>query len=428
MRGAPRRLLSETCAAALAGLLAGVVHVSPAAAQFVQAAPGPKQPAAETPKKPPRPAKSAAARPAEQGAPEGGAASRSAGGSAQAIIALINDEPITGYEVEQRQRFMGLSANIGPQAQERFKAILKSPQTSERLKAILAETIEANRGKTKDQIIAIFEEKKKQFAVTLQKQAMEGARSTVLPGLKKAAMEELIDERLKLQEAKRLNLVAGDDEAERLIKSIAERNKMTVPQFEAHLKTQGVDLGTMRARFKATLSWNEVVRRKFGHQISITERDVERVVASTAASDDDGVELKVQRITLAIPAQIDQKLVAQRLQEADKVRRKFGGCKTTAALTQGIADATFEDLGARKPSAIPEPTRSLLLNARDGEMLPPSVGQGGVELWSVCSRTVVKADEQKRTQAQEELRQKEFELLAKRHLKDLRQDAHIEYR
>lgn len=427
MRGATSRSQSPARAAPIAGLLLlGLANAPPLAAQFAQSAPGTSATAPAPQKKPAQPAKAAAAKPVAGSAPDTGPSSR--GSSGQAIIALINDEPITAYEVEQRQRFMGLSANLGPQASERFKAILKAPQTTERLKAIFAETIEANRGKTKDQIIAIFEEKKKQYALSLQKQALESARASVLPGLKKAATEEIIDERLKLQEAKRLNVVANDEEADRLIKTIADRNKMTLPQFEAHLKGMGVDIATMRARFKATLSWNEVIRRKFGHQISITDRDVERVVASTAGGGDDGVELQVQRITLPIPGQLDQKLVAQRLQEADNLRRKFGGCKTASALTQGVTEAKFEDLGKLKPSAIPEPTRSLLLNARDGEMLPPSVGQGGVELWAACSRTVVKADEQKRTQAQEELRQKEFELLAKRHLKDLRQDAHIEYR
>ncbi|MEQ1669940.1 MAG: peptidylprolyl isomerase, partial [Hyphomicrobium sp.] len=94
----------------------------------------------------------------------------------------------------------------------------------------------------------------------------------------------------------------------------------------------------------------------------------------------------------------------------------------------GVAGAKFEELGKRRPSAIQEPTRTLLLNAKDGEMLPPSMGEGGVELWIVCGRDVVTAEDQKRTQAEGELKQKEFELLAKRHLKDLRQDAHIEYR
>jgi peptidyl-prolyl cis-trans isomerase SurA len=46
----------------------------------------------------------------------------------------------------------------------------------------------------------------------------------------------------------------------------------------------------------------------------------------------------------------------------------------------------------------------------------------------VCGRKVLKADDQKRELAQGELRQKEFEILAKKHLKDLRQDAAIEYR
>jgi peptidyl-prolyl cis-trans isomerase SurA len=61
-------------------------------------------------------------------------------------------------------------------------------------------------------------------------------------------------------------------------------------------------------------------------------------------------------------------------------------------------------------------------------MLPPSVGQAGIEIWAVCGRKVLKADDQKREMAQGELRQKEFEILAKKHLKDLRQDAAIEFR
>ena len=61
-------------------------------------------------------------------------------------------------------------------------------------------------------------------------------------------------------------------------------------------------------------------------------------------------------------------------------------------------------------------------------MLPPSVNDGAIELWVVCGRTVVKAVDDKRTQAEGELKQKEFELMAKRYIKDLREDAHIEYR
>jgi len=43
-------------------------------------------------------------------------------------------------------------------------------------------------------------------------------------------------------------------------------------------------------------------------------------------------------------------------------------------------------------------------------------------------RKVIKAADTKRESAENELRQKEFEILSKKHLKDLRTDAHIEYR
>jgi len=343
------------------------------------------------------------------------------------IAVLVNDEPITGYEIEQRQRIMGLGANIGEKAQASFKRMLADPSTGEKLKAILGEVIKANPGKSREQVIAAFEERKKQFAINLQRQAVESARASVLPGLKKGALDELIDERLKLQEAKRLNVVASDEDVSRIVRSLAEKNKLNEQQFAQHLAGMGADIDGMRARFRTMLSWNDVIRRKFGHQIAITERDVDRIVSQGPAGEDQ-TELQVQRLTLAIPEKINQKLVAQRMAEAETIRGKFTNCKAMATLAGSVTGARFEDLGQRKPSSLTEPTKSLLLNAKDGEMIPPTVGRGGVELYAVCGRQVVKADEQKRTAAQEELRQKEFELLAKRHLQNLRQDAMIEYR
>ena len=352
----------------------------------------------------------------------GQATSRS--GTEQSIVALVNDEPITGFEIQQRAAMLG-GGSMQQKAQENFKAILKNPKTTERLKAILAETIKANEGKSKDQIIAIFEARKKQFGMDLQKQAMESARSSVAPGIKKAALEELIEEKLKLQEAKRQGVTVDDAEISRVIAGIAERNKMTEAQFMQQL---GGGADAMKNRIRSTLSWNDVIRRRFGAQIAITSRDVDKLVASSTSAAEDDVELRVQRIRIALPAKMDQASAAQRMQDAEQIRAKFTDCKSSGAIASGFAGAKFEELGKRRPSAFQEPTRTFLLNAKDGEMLPPSMGDGNVELWIVCGRDVVKGQEQQRTQAEGELKQKEFEILAKRHLKDLRQDAHIEYR
>jgi peptidyl-prolyl cis-trans isomerase SurA len=396
------------CLAALAAAGLAMGHASPpAGAQAGQAA---EKPAQAKPAKSTRPAPAAATSAGEQ-----------------AILVLVNDEPITAYEVEQRARLNSLSANIGAAAQERFKAIVAQESTSQRLRAILEDTIKSNPGKTKEQVLAIFEGKKKEFAMGLQKQALDSARAAAVGGQRKGALDELIDERLKLQEAKRLNVIAEEAEVDRIIKSIADRNKVTTEQFAQNVRSMGADVAAMRARYKATLSWNEVIRRRFGHQVSVAQRDIDRFV-SKGPGGEDQVELKLQRIVVTLGGTLDQKQVAERLQAAEAAKARFNGCKGMRELTKGLGASRFEDLGDKRLGTIPEPTRSLLANSKDGEMLPPSVGQEGVELWAVCGRKVVKGSEEKVAQAKDELRQREFELLSQRHLKDLRQDASICYR
>ena len=357
---------------------------------------------------------------------------KSSRGSGQGIVALVNDEPVTGYEVQQRASFLAVSgggAGITERARENLKAYAQQESTNQRMRAILEETVRDNPGKTREQVLAAFEERKKAFVLSLQRQAVESAKSALIPKFKKQALEELIDERLKLQEAKRLTLSVGEEEADKVFKGIAERNKMTEAQFTEHLKSQGIDARTMKGRLRAQHAWREVIRRKFGPQIAVTARDVDKYVeAAGSAGGEDQTELQLQKITLAVPGKIDQKVMAKRLEEAEALRRKFGGCKGMKALAATVPNAEHQDMGFTKSSTVTEPTRSLLLSAKDGEMVPGSLAQSGVELYAVCGRRTVKADEQKRQQVQEELTMKEFDVLARRHMRDLRQDAMIEYK
>lgn len=381
----------------------------------------PKKAKDDAPKKP-KPTKSAAIK------PEGQGGSGSVKGSGQSIAVLVNDEPITGYEITMRQRMMGMGANIGPKAEAAFKALVKSPATNERWKKIVEETVKANESKSREEVMAILDAKRKDFGQSLQRQAVESARQTVLPGLRDKALEELIEERLKLQEAKRLNLVVGDDEIDMQLRAIAEKNKMTEKEFADYLKKVGGDINIMRERFRANISWQQVIRRRFGSQVAVTERDIDRFVEKLPGSGSEQMELTVQRITVPIPPKLEQKGLAQRMADAEGLARKGGGCASMANNAATVAGARFENLGPRPAGSIPEPTRSFLLNASDGEIIPPFVAAGGIEIWAVCSRKTLAADLEKRQTAQAELRQTEFEILAKKHLKDLRQDASIEFR
>ncbi len=362
-------------------------------------------------------------------------------GSEHAIVVLVNDEPITAYEVEQRGRLLALSSNLGEyikqNAKARWEKTIKNPKINEEFRAYATKRNPKSREELQKIQQEFVREKQKAMMLDLQKEA----RARASKGTEKAAIKELVEERLKLQAAKKANVVATDDQVAKVVGSIAERNKMTADQFAKHMGGMGVDIATMRQRFKATLSWNAVVRRQFGYQVSITERDVDRfvdpaVAGATDVAADSKVELNVQRVTFAVPGDLNQRAVADQLAKADQMRRKFSGCKSTAKLAAS-AGGKFEDMGNKQPASIAEPMRTLLLNAKAGEMIPPNVGPDGVEVWAVCSRKEAPptkaaatpgSDDSSTSSAKEEHRQKEFEILARKHLKDLRQDATIDCR
>lgn len=345
----------------------------------------------------------------------------------QGIAALINDEPVTAFEVDRLARFMALSTNISDRAKANMQARAQDPRTNDRLKAILQETIQTNQGKSREEVIAAFEVRKKQFVMNLQREAVDNARASVIPTLRKRALDELIEDRLKYQEAKRLSIAVGDDDMERAFKGVAERNKMSVQDFANHIKAQGADPVVMKGRLKTQIVWREVIRRRFGHTIAISNREVDKLVASSATGNEAMVELQLHKLTLATGGSSDQKIVAQRYEEAERIRSKFSGCKATSALAKS-GNAKFEDLGYRKVASLEDPARTLLLNARDGEMIPPNPTASGVELYAVCGRRAAKLDEQKRQAAESELQVKEFDRIAQRHILDLRKDALIEIR
>ncbi len=211
------------CAAALAAPAAkaqqfpGMVLSQPAPMQ--QAAPpqAPPAPAKAKPKPKPKPvvATDTSAEPTTS-------PSKSSG---EHIVMLVNDDPITAREIEQRSRFLSASSNSSEKAREIFQRLAQSEAVNTKFRAMAEEIIRQNQGKPKEQIMALIERRKAELGASLQRQAAEQARGVEMPKYRQAAIDEIIEEKLKLQEAKKESVEVTDDETNRVIKGIAERNK-----------------------------------------------------------------------------------------------------------------------------------------------------------------------------------------------------------
>ena len=112
-------------------------------------------------------------------------------------MVLVNDEPITGYEVEQRIKLSLLGA---ADLQKRLQAKLKSPNINDKFKAFAIKRLKANPPKTEDEQQARVKQLQAEFVQSLKSEVEADFR----PVARKNALDELIEERLKLQEAKRM--------------------------------------------------------------------------------------------------------------------------------------------------------------------------------------------------------------------------------
>ncbi len=343
------------------------------------------------------------------------------------IVLLVNDDPITNYEIDQRAQLLATRVNVASTAKRLFGNMIRNPRVNAQLKSIFERTIQENQGKSREQILAIWERRKRAFAMTLQKRAVASARNSVLPGMRKKAEQELIEERLKLQAARKLNITIEDARIEKIFADIAKRNKMSPEAFAARMRKAGTSPEAMKQRFRVGAAWNMVIRRQFSRYVNINQRQVDQFLGEQPSS---GKEtLSVHKITLPVPSSLDQRAVASQYQIAERMRSRFGGCRTTQAVAAASSNAKFQDLGQIESDRIGEPTRSMLLAAKTGEMLPPTIRGEGIVLYAVCGRTSSEDQSLEQQQrARRRLQAKELEVLAKRHLADLKRDAHIERR
>jgi peptidyl-prolyl cis-trans isomerase SurA len=96
----------------------------------------------------------------------------------------------------------------------------------------------------------------------------------VIDRLKPQMLRQLVDERLRVQEAQRRKIVIQDAQIAAAIKEIETRNNMQPGALRAKLASDGVSSRTLIDQIRAQLAWSQTLRDTIGERINITDADV----------------------------------------------------------------------------------------------------------------------------------------------------------
>jgi peptidyl-prolyl cis-trans isomerase SurA len=243
-------------------------------------------------------------------------------------------------------------------------------------------------------------------------------------------LDELIDEKLKLQVAKRYKLEITDSEVNGAFNNIASRAGSTPDNFAKALAAQGVSVDAVKTRIKADVGWSQIIRGKFQSTFNIRERDILDTLHSARKDDQRpvGYEYTLRPILLIVPRGSSEEVIAARRREADGLRTRFQNCDEGVRLARGLRDVAVRDPVVRTSGDLTAQLREILDNTPEGRLTSPEQTQQGIELFALCSKRPSTSELPGKREAREKILQERFADQGKRYLKELRSGAMIEYR
>ncbi|TIU28437.1 MAG: peptidylprolyl isomerase, partial [Mesorhizobium sp.] len=161
------------------------------------------------------------------------------------------------------------------------------------------------------------------------------------------AAQEMIDQTLRLAEAKRLGIRITDQQVDAAYQRFASNNKMPLAKLDAVMSQSGVTKEHFKEFIRAQMAWNQALgaRYRSGEGGSVTEQDAVRRMLDKGGSKPTAMEYMLQQVIFVVPASERAATLAKRKREADAMRARFNGCNTTREFAKGLLDVTVRDLG-----------------------------------------------------------------------------------
>lgn len=96
----------------------------------------------------------------------------------------------------------------------------------------------------------------------------------VIDRLRSQILRQLVDERLRLQEAQRRKIIIQDAQIAAAIKDIETRNSLPSGSLRAKFAADGVSATALIDQIRAQLAWSELLRDTIGPRMTISESEV----------------------------------------------------------------------------------------------------------------------------------------------------------
>lgn len=205
-----------------------------------------------------------------------------------------------------------------------------------------------------------------------------------LPQFQREALSGLVDERLQIQELRRvekeqkIEIIPTDPEVDEQLTEMARENNANLQQFTNSLAAQGIGIDTLREQVRAQTGWQRWVRGRYGSRLRIgddqVKAEMERIAAAATRPQYQIAEVFIDAARVGgmeVAVNGATQLVSQIQQGAPfpAVARQFSASATAA---------TGGDVGWITAGEMPPEVDAALEQMRPGQLSRPIPTRDGV--------------------------------------------------
>ena len=246
---------------------------------------------------------------------------------------------------------------------------------------------------------------------------------------RKEVIDQLIDEKVKIKEAKKYGVDPGVSDIDQSYAEMGSRMRISADQLTKSLESQGIRPDTLKARLKADMVWTSLVRGRFKESLQVGEKDV--AAAAKEGADQPqaaSFEYQMQPIILIVPKGAAPAAIESRKKEAEALRERVQTCEAANSYFKSMQNAAIRDVVTKTSADLPVPLRELLDKTPIGHLTAPEITKQGVEMVALCGRKPTTVDTPKKREIREKMYTEKYQKKSKDYLQEIRKAAMIEYR
>jgi len=193
-------------------------------------------------------------------------------------------------------------------------------------------------------------------------------------------LRSLIDEKLQMQEAKRLNITVTPEELEQAFSRIEQQNNMAKGALDNFLRDTGIPRSSLADQLTASIAWSKLVRNRLMQDVTISDEEVTEAL-NQLKQNAEVPQNRVSEIFIAIdnPSQEeDAKRLADRLIDQIRGGAHFGA--VAQQFSQSPSAAVGGDIGWVTANQLAAELGNAIEKMKPGEMSYPIRTAGGYYL------------------------------------------------